>query len=437
MLVAAIISVSVVSVVVVVLFIRARSLPRKRRRQSETAARLFDDGAIAELSNHNGDKWSDEQREAALLYYNTAGRRARIGGIRVDLIPDNHRSHIQRLTESMANDNASQTKWSDFLWLAARVEKRRSTSRSAAAPSGSEPSVGSDLPSVDRAENLATALGLNGSAIDMDEMEQAAERPAVPPSSDSSTADIEGTAESDLSSQITPNVEHSQSDDAPTDPNDPAADSHDPAQDNRDPAADSHDPAQDNQDPERSQLPDVPAWILEARAALPKSHSAAGTDAVATNNNDPADPKPMLAGTDFSWPRAASPDQQAAPPDDVPEPVDFLPDLDGDELATVLEDTPDPHTSPADAGTEQDTELADSRSDDEEIAAKLDEIRRLKRKAKKARRQSEESSRRTVKYAREGRRKKARVAANAAFDQADLAKRLKQRARRLERSLRN
>jgi len=517
MLVAAIISLAaaavivlvVLTVVLIALAVRARSAPQRRRRQTETAARLFDDGAISAWSNNDSEEWSDDQREAALIYYNTAGRRARLGGIRADLIPDNHRNHIKRLSKSVDDDDSSRAKWSDLLWLAARVEKRSSTSRSAAPQSDAEPSGGSEMPTGDPTEvnSLATALGLNGSTIDMHEMEEAgnAGAPATP---DRPSANSRSRAQnpSDHDSVI----DAGNPDASAKDPKGPEADSQDPeapettsrgpyisTADGKNPETareDTSTPAGQNldiadRDPAseteaNSPLPDVPAWILEARAALPKIQPPDPDKAGATTSSDQPDARPILAGTDFPWPRTSIDAQQVTISDDVPEPVDFIPDVDAGELAiSDDESTGDSESELAEAGSESSAGESDdkpgpesgqpsngqgpaeheatdvdtagandvagssapkpaggldpSTGHDDDTVAKLDEIRRLKRDAKMARTSSEEATRLTVKYAREGRRKRARAAGNLAFDQAELAKNLRKQARKIERSFKN
>jgi len=486
MLVAAIISVSTAAIVVlaavlvvsILLAVRARSAPRRRRRQTETAARLFDDGAISAWSNTDSEEWTDDQRDAALVYYNTAGRRARIGGIRADLIPDNHRNHIKRLTDSIGDDDASQAIWSDLLWLAARLDRQGSTSRSAAPQADAETTASSEQRSDDRAKvnNLATVLGLNGSTVNMGEMEQAGEREAP-----LATPKSAGTGDS---GDVRDNPNGENGPDAEQRPDQVGSISKDT------PDARPTEPNADTDDGDRSQLPDVPAWILEARAALPKPQTAAESGVKPTRIGASADTKPILAGTDFPWPHKAASVERVTTVPDVPEPIDFIPDVDSGQL-TITDDKQTAESEPAPAragaqqivengGTEQHVEPspptngkdetesattgdsvaretgtasananAPERSDkrveareastdtdtDVEAVAMLDEIHRLKRKAKKATAKSEKSRLLTVKYAREGRRKRARVAANASFDHAELAKRLTKRARRLEQSL--
>ena len=154
--------------------------------------------------------------------------------------------------------------------------------------------------------------------------------------------------------------------------------------------------------PSADQLPNVPAWILEAREALRTSSPSQSVD------GDLNRAKLTLSGSEFPWPEATKPED----PEEMPEPIE-----------------PDPRDEPQNAPTEEPVAIIapDPLSEDD----RQDEIERLGRKAEKARRRADEARDLTVQFAREGRRKKARSAAKMVYEQADRAKRLEKRARKL------
>ena len=140
--------------------------------------------------------------------------------------------------------------------------------------------------------------------------------------------------------------------------------------------------------PSADQLPNVPAWILEAREALRTSSPSQSVD------GDLSRAKPTLSGSEFPWPEATKPED----PEEMPEPIE-----------------PDPRDDPQNAPpTEEPVAVIapDALPEDE----RQDEIERLGRKAEKARRRADEARDLTVQFAREGRRKKARSAAKMVYE---------------------
>ena len=97
--------------------------PRHRKRQANTARQLFGDDETATWRAASIDDWTEDERDTALRYYNTAGRQARIGGIRVDLIPPRHRFNVKELAKSIEPDD--QERWADLVWLSQKLQRQR------------------------------------------------------------------------------------------------------------------------------------------------------------------------------------------------------------------------------------------------------------------------------------------------------------------------
>lgn len=322
--VAVIIAFWVLAVVTLVAWILMGWIPRRRLRQNETAGKFFGDDQNSRWRSTAMEDWSEEERDTALRYYNTAGRQVRIGGIRVDSIPEHHRRSIMQLATMIGDDAAHNERWSDLMWLGNRLGKRDDADPHmdglAAPPTESNGEQEPQSDSDHRVNDLASALGLSESRLDTDS----------------------------------------------------------------------------------GHLPNVPAWILEAKEAL-KTPSPSNSS---VENLKKA--KPSLSGSEFPWPEPPKPEA----PGEVPESSELL-----------SEDDPADST----AGEPVATATLDA------VTANngQDEIERLRRKADKARRRADEARDLTVQFAREGRRKKARAAAKIVYEQSDLAKRLKKRARKL------
>lgn len=307
-----VVSIAVVAVVLIGFTLIRR--PRQKRRQVETARRIFEGEANEPWPSTPIDDWSADTRDAAIRFYNSAGRQVRIGAIRLGGVP----TADQTLAESIATDLSSEEaeRWTDLTWLGHKLrrETRSATSRrrSSTQPAETEKLTKPGAAGHAEGSGLASALDLTADAGDA----------AVAADTDAD-ARFERIVSGDtmLTEVVAASVATGDSDDDPTLDAEAEADT---ADDTTSP--DDGERAHDDNATQRGlllaesmddgePLPSIPAWILEARAALDNDYSvvpsddeldSTGTDTTTVEQTSDSDTPDGAAadGTDadLTWP---------------------------------------------------------------------------------------------------------------------------------------
>jgi hypothetical protein len=306
-------------VIVIATYLLLR-IPRHRRRQVDAARNLFANGDQAHWRTAAPSDWTDEDRDTALRYYNTAGRQVRIGSIRLELIPEHDRTIAEELGSELTD--ADGERLADLMWLSQKLKRNKPTD-AGASPESQSASGDEDTrlfkPTVEdsaRQGALATALRADDETHALvDVLANSAEN-----SDDTSPEKTLKKATNSLVSHVDKgdSDEHHQPDETAT------TTSREDDIDQTEQTTPADDAAEDR--------PNIPAWILEARDALAENDLTGEIDEL-----DELDPAPavsdviegfddiegfediesfetahdageavsVLAGSEFSWPDAA------------------------------------------------------------------------------------------------------------------------------------